>query len=224
MAHSLFHAKSSARQFGGTTEMYLPIHNWFDATKALNATFRHRALRHHTQGIALAKQIFSNVQYNSQDCDIVNSVTIDEISNQHLWEDFQEQPEASKWWELIELKPWMDRKTPHNVLCKFCTRKFGGELEDYQFLCDFFSQFDAEDPRSRMILWHSLGIFTAEEVFGVTFVRKSDGKEMPTRTVAESVVCTFFSRIPSPEDWISSIVEQSFMYAKALQLSKDKDL
>lgn len=47
MAHPYHHAESSARKYGGSPEDYLPIHSWFDASKALFANFRHRALRHH---------------------------------------------------------------------------------------------------------------------------------------------------------------------------------
>jgi hypothetical protein len=37
MAHPLKHAESSARKFGGKPEGYLPIHNWFDESKAFNS-------------------------------------------------------------------------------------------------------------------------------------------------------------------------------------------
>ena len=42
MAHPLKHAQSSARKFGGRAEDYLPIHNWFDESKAFLGDFRHR--------------------------------------------------------------------------------------------------------------------------------------------------------------------------------------
>jgi hypothetical protein len=48
MAHPLEHAMNSARKFGGGAEDYLPIHEWFDESKAILADFRHRALRHHS--------------------------------------------------------------------------------------------------------------------------------------------------------------------------------
>ena len=43
MAHPFKHAESSARKFGGKAEDYLPIHNWFDESKAFIADFRHRS-------------------------------------------------------------------------------------------------------------------------------------------------------------------------------------
>ena len=58
MAHPYHHALSSVRKWGGQVEDYLPIHNWFDSTKAHMADFRHRALRHHAEGIFLMESIF----------------------------------------------------------------------------------------------------------------------------------------------------------------------
>lgn len=42
MAHPHIHAKSSVRRFGGKVEDYIEIHDWFDGTKELEPTFRHR--------------------------------------------------------------------------------------------------------------------------------------------------------------------------------------
>lgn len=65
MAHPLKHAQSSARKFGGRAEDYLPIHNWFDESKAFLADFCHRALRHHAEGIFLAEKLFGVAIANS---------------------------------------------------------------------------------------------------------------------------------------------------------------
>lgn len=51
MGHCYHHALSSARKWGGVAEDYLPLHQWFDESKAITADFRHRALRHHAEGI-----------------------------------------------------------------------------------------------------------------------------------------------------------------------------
>lgn len=55
------HALSSVRKWGGTASEYLAIHVWFDATKASFADFRHRALRHHAEGIAECEKIFGPI-------------------------------------------------------------------------------------------------------------------------------------------------------------------
>jgi hypothetical protein len=53
MAHSYHHAVSSARRFGGKPTDYTQIHTWFDRSKEIVADFRHRALRHHAEGVFL---------------------------------------------------------------------------------------------------------------------------------------------------------------------------
>jgi hypothetical protein len=53
MAHPFEHAQSSAKKFGGRAEDYLAIHTWLDESKAFFPDFRHRALRHHAEGIFL---------------------------------------------------------------------------------------------------------------------------------------------------------------------------
>ena len=66
MAHPLKHAESSARKFGGKAEDYLRVHNWFDESKAFFPDFRHRALRHHAEGIFLCERIFGVAITNSE--------------------------------------------------------------------------------------------------------------------------------------------------------------
>jgi len=56
MAHPLKHAESSAKKFGGKPDDYLVIHNWFDESKAFLGDFRHRALRHHCEGISWPRE------------------------------------------------------------------------------------------------------------------------------------------------------------------------
>jgi lipopolysaccharide biosynthesis regulator YciM len=51
MGHPYHHALSSVKKWGGTADDYLPLHQWFDESKAISADFRHRALRHHAENI-----------------------------------------------------------------------------------------------------------------------------------------------------------------------------
>jgi hypothetical protein len=138
--------------------------------------------------------------------------------------DFQYNPDASDWYSLVTLEDWMKKSVPSEVIEKILIRKFGGLLGDYQFLVDFFNQFNTDDPRSKFILNHSWGIFDAESVFGVVFQRKSDGKECATRTICESVISVNFGKIPTPLDWTDSITESKWMYNKAIPLSQDNRL
>lgn len=61
MGHCFHHALSSVKKFGGEPEDYLPLHNWFDESKSHVADFRHRALRHHSEGIFMLERFFGTV-------------------------------------------------------------------------------------------------------------------------------------------------------------------
>ena len=80
IAHPMKHAESSAGRFGGRAEDYLPIHNWFDESKVFMADFRHRALRHHAEGIFLCERIFGAAITNSEG----KKVPVRYIGEQHV--------------------------------------------------------------------------------------------------------------------------------------------
>ncbi len=103
MAHPLKHAQSSAQRFGGKTEDYLPIHNWFDESKAFPADFRHRALRHHAKGIFLCEEIFGVSITNSDG----KEVPVPYIGEQHVKEDLGRIPTAQDWLTQIKPERWM---------------------------------------------------------------------------------------------------------------------
>jgi len=107
MAHAWIHALSSAKRFGGRPECYLAIHNWFDASKAFEPTFRHRALRHHSQGIFEAEKFFGSVIKNSDG----KEVPVRVIGEQHVREDFSGYiPTLHDWVKNIPHERWMN---PH---------------------------------------------------------------------------------------------------------------
>ena len=59
MGHCYHHALSSVRKWGGEPEDYLPLHQWFDEpSKLITADFRHRALRHHAEGVFMLERFF----------------------------------------------------------------------------------------------------------------------------------------------------------------------
>ena len=103
MAHPFHHAQSSARKFGGKPEDYQKIHDWFDGSKAFYADFRHRALRHHAEGIFMMESIFGVTVKNSDGKDIPTRL----IGEQHVREDLGFIPTVEKWLENIQGKPWM---------------------------------------------------------------------------------------------------------------------
>jgi len=103
MAHPIEHAKSSARKFGGVPEDYFPVHQWFDESKSIMADFRHRSLRHHSEGIFLAEKIFGTTIRNSEGKD----VPLRYIGEQHVREDLGRIPSFQDWANAIRTAPWM---------------------------------------------------------------------------------------------------------------------
>lgn len=104
MAHPYHHALSSVQKWGGRVEDYQPIHDWFDESKAHMADFRHRALRHHSEGIFMAEKIFGTTITNSAG----RVVPVRYVGEQHVKEDLGLIPTMADWFECIKPeKPWM---------------------------------------------------------------------------------------------------------------------
>ena len=103
MAHPLVHAESSAKKFGGKPDDYLAIHNWFDESKAYFADFRHRALRHHAEGIFLAEGLFGVTIVNSDG----KRIPVRYVGEQHVREDLGRIPTAQDWLSQIKPQRWM---------------------------------------------------------------------------------------------------------------------
>ena len=105
MSHAHFHAQSSARRFGGAPDDYLAIHQWFDATKEMWADARHRALRHHSQGIFECERRFGVTIPNSAG----KNVPVRLIGEQHVMEDCGGIiPTIADWLSAIRFEPWMN--------------------------------------------------------------------------------------------------------------------
>lgn len=99
------HALSSAKQFGGSPGDYIEIHQWFDASKEFFADFRHRALRHHAQGIFECERRFKVTITNSAG----KPIPVRFIAELHVKEDLGCIPSMQDWFSQIQPKPWMMR-------------------------------------------------------------------------------------------------------------------
>jgi hypothetical protein len=117
MATPYHHALSSVRKWGGVIEDYLHLHHWFDESKAFLGDFRHRALRHHAQGIFELEQKYGNRITNADG----RVVPVRWIGEQHVTEDCGYIPSLSDWLEAIQPQPWMNKP-----------RRLSHELEDNQ--------------------------------------------------------------------------------------------
>jgi hypothetical protein len=103
MAHPWHHAERSARLFGGEPEDYLAVHDWFDESKAHMPDFRHRALRHHAEGIFLCEQIFGTTLENSAG----KRVPVRFVGEQHVKDDLGWIPTVKDWLSNLRPRPWM---------------------------------------------------------------------------------------------------------------------
>lgn len=106
MTHPMHHAESSARLWGGKASDYLVIHQWLDATKETLCDFRHRALRHHSQGVFEAERVFGVSVTNSDG----RQVPVRYVCEQHIKEDCGGRiPSVGDW--LLAIKPalWMSK-------------------------------------------------------------------------------------------------------------------
>lgn len=101
--HSLYHARSSARKWGGEAEEYLRFHSWFDESKFHLADQRHRMLRHHSLGIQQLVERFGQFYINS----IGKAVPVQYLGEQHLIEDMGFIPTFADWVRMIPRERWM---------------------------------------------------------------------------------------------------------------------
>jgi hypothetical protein len=109
MTHPHFHAESSVKLWGGTVDDYLAVHDWLDATKETYADFRHRALRHHAQGIFEAERVFGKTIVNADG----RIVPVRYVAEQHIKEDCGGRiPSVSDWLSQIRPAVWMSRGYP----------------------------------------------------------------------------------------------------------------
>ena len=105
MSHCYYHALSSVRKWGGKLSDYLVLHQWFDQSKAIVADPRHRALRHHAEGVFILETLFGETIATAAG----RVVPVRLIGEQHVLEDLGTIPSFADWARLIEPIPWMLR-------------------------------------------------------------------------------------------------------------------
>ena len=105
MAHPWHHAVRSAKLFGGKPEDFLAVHNWFDESKSHLPDLRHRALRHHAEGIFLCERLFGVTLRTSAGRD----VPVRLVGEQHVKDDLGWIPTVKDWLSNLKLEPWMGR-------------------------------------------------------------------------------------------------------------------
>ncbi len=108
MGHCYHHALSSVRKWGGVADDYIALHSWFDESKSITADFRHRALRHHAEGIFMLERFFGvTITIGTG-----RVVPVRLIGEQHVIEDLGFVPSFADWVRTIRPEPWMGRAQP----------------------------------------------------------------------------------------------------------------
>ena len=172
MTHTYFHARSSARIWGGEPEDYLPVHDWMDATKRIFCDFRHRALRHHAEGIFVGEEVFGSTIRNSAG----KQVPVRYVLEQHCIEDSGRIPTARDWLELMPLPEWLsasaDSASETYAHAEASADRWGGEPEDYLPVHDWLDETQRAfcDPRHMTLRHHAEGLFFCEERLGKVIV------------------------------------------------------
>ena len=105
MAHPYHHSLSSVHKWGGQVDDYLRIHNWFDESKKITADFRHRALRHHAEGIFMAEALFGSTITLSTG----RVIPTRWVGEQHVREDLGFIPSFVDCAKAIRPQRWMGR-------------------------------------------------------------------------------------------------------------------
>jgi len=221
MATPFHHALSSAKRFGGTWHDYVAIHDWFDSSKALVADVRHRALRHHAEGIWAAQARFGTVLTRASDG---HEVPTRLLGEQHVWEDFGWIPNATVWLRLVTLAPWMrpDVAVDIPTAVHAAAQAFGVSMADVQPVICWFEAPAAQlaDARARLLRHHAHGIVECAATLGEA-ITCTNGTVINTRAVGAWHVRAVLDTIPAAADWLGAIPLQSWMARGARRLTAE---
>lgn len=107
------------------------------------------------------------------------------------------------------------------IHAKSSVRRFGGKVEDYQPIHDWFDQTKSAwaEVTHRAILHNTFGIFLCEQLFGKA-IKNSDGEDVPVRLIAEQHVIEDCGFIPTIENWLQHLPKEQWMIRGARPLSR----
>jgi hypothetical protein len=101
MAHPHHHSLSSVKKWGGQVSDYELLHAWFNESKAIIADYRHRALRHHAEGIFMLEKLFGTTLRLSSG----RLIPTRWVGEQHVREDLGRIPSFADWVRAIRPEP-----------------------------------------------------------------------------------------------------------------------
>lgn len=102
-------------------------------------------------------------------------------------------------------------------------RRLGGQPVDYLDIASWFYRPGVllDNLSFFRLLGNSFGIFLAEQRFGISTRRLSDGKEFPTRVVAETLVLSALDCIPTLAHFFKGMAVEPWMSRGARPLSAE---
>jgi hypothetical protein len=103
MAHPYHHALASVKKWGGEVSDYIHLHSWFDQSKSIAGDFRHRALRHHAEGIFMLETLYGQTLMLSTG----RVIPTRWVGEQHVKDDLGFIPSFADWMRAIRPLPWM---------------------------------------------------------------------------------------------------------------------
>ena len=103
-------------------------------------------------------------------------------------------------------------------------RKFGGKPEDYFELHSWFDESKIHYPNftHRALRHHTLGILECEQIFGIC-IPNSEGKNIPTRLLAEQHILEDCGRIPVLKDWFRHFTGKEKWMSDPEKLSSEEN-
>lgn len=97
------HANISAKQFGGSPEDYMAIHEFMDHSKSAVADVRHRAMLHSAWGIYVVSKVFGDLITNSDG----RKVSVRDVAEEHVIQDLGFIPTMDDWLKTMPIEGWM---------------------------------------------------------------------------------------------------------------------
>ncbi len=218
MAHAYYHAKSSARKFGGIAKDYLTAHEFMDHTKAHVADCRHRLFLHNAWAIFLAEKILGATLARASHGRIV---PLRPILEQHVIEDFGFIPTLKYCFGKLPGLPLVNNEDDNIAHSQQSAAAFGGIWSDYLHVHQTLnsSREVLADRRHQRMLHNAWGVTLLLRLLGDTFTRASDGITVSLRPVLEEHIRRDLGHMPTLDESVADIAIEPWMYRGARALS-----
>lgn len=139
----IWHAKNSARKYGGKPEDYIEIHQFMDSTKSALPDVRHRAILHSSFGCFIVERVFGYTMENSDG----KSFCPRDVAEDHCIEDLGFIPSVDRWFETMTIESWMGGPVKKKKMIEFANTDAPGFRESLG--PDFLTERTSHDDDKR---------------------------------------------------------------------------